>query len=68
MKRLVPHELLGGNQVFENQDFKPNDEAAGWHGNFRGEPMNPAVFVWWATVELVDGQRVFLSGDVTLVR
>ena len=57
-----------GNQVFENLDFAPNDKSAGWRGNFRDTPMNPAVFVWFAEVEYVNGRKVFLKGDVTLVR
>jgi hypothetical protein len=29
--------------------------------------MNPAVFVWWAEVELISGQVILLKGDLTLV-
>jgi gliding motility-associated-like protein len=57
-----------GNNVFENRDFRPNDLRSGWDGTFRGEPVNPAVFVWYAEVELVDGRNILLKGDVTVVR
>jgi hypothetical protein len=30
--------------------------------------MNPGVFVYWALVEFLDGEKVLLRGDVTLVR
>jgi hypothetical protein len=56
-----------GNQLFLNRNIQPNDPQLGWDGRFGGQMMNPAVFVWWADVELVDGRRILLKGDVTLV-
>jgi hypothetical protein len=57
-----------GEQMFVNKDFQPDDPQVGWPGNFKGEPVNPGVFVWWAEVELIDGQKLLLKGDVTVVR
>lgn len=57
-----------GTLLFENKDFSPNDLSNGWDGTFKGEPVNPAVFVWWAEVELIDGRKLLLKGDVTVVR
>lgn len=57
-----------GSMVFSNKDMRPNDPEAGWDGSSKGEPANPAVFVWWAKVELIDGREVLISGDVTVVR
>ncbi len=56
-----------GEMVFRNDNIQPNMESLGWNGYFRGKPMNPAVFVWWADVELVSGQRIIMKGDVTIV-
>ncbi|MBK9337865.1 MAG: gliding motility-associated C-terminal domain-containing protein [Lewinellaceae bacterium] len=56
-----------GNQVFYKENIEPNNEKYGWDGRFRGKPMNPAVFVWWAEIELVSGQKVLMKGDVTIV-
>ncbi len=56
-----------GNQVFRKENIQPNDEKYGWNGRFRGQPMNPAVFVWWAEVELASGQKIVMKGDVTIV-
>ncbi|MEQ1746991.1 MAG: gliding motility-associated C-terminal domain-containing protein, partial [Saprospiraceae bacterium] len=56
-----------GNQVFYKENVEPNNQKHGWNGRFRGQPMNPAVFVWWAEVELVSGQRFLMKGDVTIV-
>ncbi len=57
-----------GNQVFERQNFQPGIATQGWDGRFRGELMDPAVFVYYAEVELIDGRIELFSGDVTLVR
>ncbi|MEL7377381.1 MAG: gliding motility-associated C-terminal domain-containing protein, partial [Bacteroidota bacterium] len=57
-----------GESIFENFNFQPNDPAQGWDGTHRGEPLNPAVFVYQAVVRFTDGERVLYSGDVTLIR
>lgn len=57
-----------GEQMYVNKNFLPDDRTLGWTGDFKGEPMNPGVFVWWAEVELIDGQVILLKGDVTVVR
>ncbi|MDO8366716.1 MAG: gliding motility-associated C-terminal domain-containing protein [Saprospiraceae bacterium] len=57
-----------GSLIFANKDFRPNDRSSGWNGDYRGEPVNPAVYVWWAEVELVDGRELLIKGDVTVVR
>lgn len=57
-----------GTQVFERKNFQPNDETLGWDGNFRGQAVNPAVYVWQAVVRFVDGESEVFSGDVTVLR
>jgi hypothetical protein len=57
-----------GEQLFVNRNFLPDDPSVGWAGDFKGEFVNPGVFVWWAEVELIDGQKLLLKGDVTVVR
>ncbi|TVR84458.1 MAG: gliding motility-associated C-terminal domain-containing protein [Saprospirales bacterium] len=57
-----------GNKVFESYNFPPNDPYFGWDGTFKGQPMNPAVFAYYAVVELINGNRVLLKGDITLAR
>ncbi|MCC7506020.1 MAG: gliding motility-associated C-terminal domain-containing protein, partial [Saprospiraceae bacterium] len=51
-----------GNQVFQTKDIQPNDPKLGWDGTFRGQVMNPAVFVWWAEVVLIDGRSILMKG------
>jgi large repetitive protein len=55
-----------GELIWEGYDFEP--ERLGWDGNFRGKPMNPAVFVYVANVLFKDGTKEKLVGDVTLIR
>ncbi len=57
-----------GTMVFQARNFPPNDPKYGWDGRFRGTLMNPAVFVYYAEIELIDGRRLLYKGDVTLVR
>jgi hypothetical protein len=57
-----------GTMVFRNDNLQPNDPSAGWDGSYKGATLQPAVFVWWAEVELADGSQILLKGDVTVVR
>ncbi|MBC7774117.1 MAG: gliding motility-associated C-terminal domain-containing protein [Phycisphaerae bacterium] len=57
-----------GEEVFLRENFQPNDESLGWDGTFRGSTLMPAVFVWAAEVEYVDGEVEVIYGDVTIVR
>ena len=59
-----------GEMVHIGEDFEPNsiDPANGWDGTFRGQAMNPAVFVYYAEIELANGETVIRKGDVTLIR
>lgn len=56
-----------GTQVFVDENFLPNDPAHGWNGAFRGDKMNPGVFVFWAEIEFIDGSTSIFKGDVTLM-
>ncbi len=57
-----------GETVLQLADFAPNDPEFGWDGSYRGTPLNPAVFTWFAVVTFVDGQDQLFRGDVSLVR
>ena len=57
-----------GESVFQYFDFPPNDPQYGWDGKHKGDVMNPGVFVWFAEVELIDGTKKILKGDVHLIR
>lgn len=57
-----------GEVVYELYNFSPNDPSVGWDGIYRGELMNPAVFIFVAEVEFVDGRTEVFRGDFTLLR
>ncbi len=56
-----------GNLVFENHDFMPNDPTQGWDGLFKEKPMNPGVFVYYFSVEFINGDVQEFKGDLTLL-
>ncbi|MFK7806958.1 MAG: FG-GAP-like repeat-containing protein, partial [Saprospiraceae bacterium] len=57
-----------GGQVFAAQNFPPNDRQFGWDGSFRGEPMNPGVFAYFARVRFIDGEELLYSGDISIIK
>jgi hypothetical protein len=54
--------------VYEDNNFKPDDPTHSWNGWLKEEPLNPAVFVYWAEIEFIDGVVILYKGDVTLMR
>ncbi|MBI1227564.1 MAG: T9SS type B sorting domain-containing protein [Bacteroidetes bacterium] len=58
-----------GERVFEEKDLPPSpDGTPGWDGVFRGQDMDPAVFLYLVEVKFVDGRVLLYRGDVTLLR
>jgi gliding motility-associated-like protein len=58
-----------GELVFEAHNFAPNDDLhLGWDGRHKGRAMDPALFIAMAEVELVDGTKKTLKGEVVLVK
>jgi gliding motility-associated-like protein len=57
-----------GSHIYGYQEFQPNDPTYGWDGTFKGVAMNPGVFVYYAEVELANGTKELLKGEVMLVR
>ncbi len=57
-----------GNQVAFLRDLPIDTADFGWDGTFDGQSLPGGVYVWMATVELVDGRQIALSGEVILVR
>lgn len=57
-----------GNLVFAAENFPPNDPQFGWNGRYKGKIMDPAVFTYYAVVEIIDGRLILKSGDITLVK
>jgi gliding motility-associated-like protein len=57
-----------GELLYEGEALRPGDPTEGWDGTFRGEPMNPGVFIYIFDVRFLDGEIRQYSGEVTLLR
>ena len=57
-----------GELMFEAKDIPGGEEALGWDGTFRGEPMNSGVYVYLAEIEYLDGKIEIAQGDLLLLR
>ncbi len=58
-----------GELVFEATDFLPElNSNVQWDGTFKGDEMDPGVFVYLIEVTFVDGTTLLYRGTVTLVR
>lgn len=58
-----------GEKMFERTNFLPeNQPAEGWDGRFRGEYVQPGVFVYAIEVTFLDGRVLIYRGDVTVYR
>ncbi|WP_020538986.1 gliding motility-associated C-terminal domain-containing protein [Lewinella cohaerens] len=57
-----------GESVFEVYGSQPNDPRWGWDGSYRGQPVNAAVYVWFAEIEFKNGDVEIIKGDVVIMR
>ncbi|MCC7245692.1 MAG: hypothetical protein IT269_08445 [Saprospiraceae bacterium] len=57
-----------GSSVHEYRNFFPDSPAHGWDGRIKGKEANPAVFVYYAEIEFIDGEVVLFKGDVAVIR
>ena len=58
-----------GNEFYSAVNFEPNEEDYGWDGTGPdGVEVAEGVYVYLLVIELVNGEQMTLSGDVTLFR
>jgi gliding motility-associated-like protein len=57
-----------GELMFEKYNFPVNDPTSGWDGKFRGQEVNPGVYVYVIEVALSLGGTEIITGDVTVIR
>ena len=57
-----------GQAIVEQQNLVPNDPLLGWDGLIDGKKAPPAVYVYYAEIEFLDGNREQFRGDLTLLR
>ena len=56
-----------GEKVFSAGDLDPEHPEHGWDGLFDGRPSPPGVYIYQIEVEWKDGERIFYSGEFTLI-
>ena len=57
-----------GELLYEGGGFYLNDPNAGWDGMFRGQPVDPGVYIWVLEVEYSDGVHEIFRGSTSLLR
>lgn len=51
-----------------NLVFKTDNINEGWNGKYKGDFVNPDVYVWWVRAACPDGEVVEKKGNVTAIR
>ncbi|MBS1643521.1 MAG: PKD domain-containing protein [Bacteroidetes bacterium] len=57
-----------GQVVFERNNVQLNDASAGWDGTFKGQKLQPDVYVYTMQSRCEDGEVVKWRGDITLLK
>lgn len=57
-----------GQLLFERAGFTPDDPSMGWDGRFKGIPVNPDVFIYYAEMVCDTGESMLLKGNITLIK
>jgi gliding motility-associated-like protein len=57
-----------GVQVFNRENFQPNDPNFGWDGLYRGRRLDPNVFMYEAQILMSNGKTEQYLGSLTLIR
>lgn len=70
VQRILSLEIYNrwGNLVFENNDFPPNDDKAGWAGYIKNSPAESETYVYLAEVEFLGGKKSAFRGEFALWR
>ncbi len=66
IKKLIIYDRWG-NQLFATQNINTNELMNGWDGRVNGQLVNPAVFVYYAEVEVLPGVLQVFKGDISVV-
>lgn len=57
-----------GALIYEMENVQTNDFSVGWNGSFRGQAVNPDVYLYWIEVEFLDGFVETFYGDITVLK
>lgn len=48
--------------------YESTDQSEGWNGEFKGTDQPMGVYTWTVEVVIIGGKKIYLTGDVTLMR
>lgn len=70
VKEITVMEIFSrwGDKVFSKENFQENEPNLGWDGEFRGQLVQPGVYVYRIEVEYGDGVKATFHGDITVIR
>ena len=57
-----------GELMFSTENLDPNTQSDGWNGYYKGIEASQGVYVYMIEVELKEGVRQQIQGNVTLIR
>ena len=57
-----------GNKLATYADIPPGDPSYGWDGKSRGITLDPQVYVFTASLLMSDESRLFVKGEITVVK
>ncbi|MBK7428486.1 MAG: gliding motility-associated C-terminal domain-containing protein [Saprospiraceae bacterium] len=56
-----------GEEIYLLEDFPPG-ERMGWNGNYKGQDLNPGVYIFVSEIQFLNGDKKLFAGEVTLFR
>ena len=57
-----------GNHIYSKQDVSANDPSVSWDGSYRGQALQPGLFVYVTEIEYIDGVVEKKQGEILLVK
>ena len=68
---LVKHWVIynrAGTAIYERNNFNASDRSTGWDGTYKGEPLPPGTYAYFAEMDCPTGGSFTRAGTVILVR
>ncbi|MEO7265921.1 MAG: PKD domain-containing protein, partial [Ferruginibacter sp.] len=57
-----------GEIVYQKNDFMPNDERSGWNGMYKGQKLNPDVFIYTMEIMCDNSTVLTYKGNIALIK
>ncbi|MEZ4908461.1 MAG: gliding motility-associated C-terminal domain-containing protein [Saprospiraceae bacterium] len=56
-----------GELIYENKNIPLDDLQSGWNGKFKGQTVNPGVYVYLFKIRFLDDEVLNFAGDITVL-